>query len=242
VHQDGQCLVLVARVPSHTGDAGVTDGWAYRWLLTLAPPPDWNGRRAIGERRSAAQRWCRGPSALTHPRLRTSGHRAIGSGRGTGAGRRVVRAAQAALRRQYADTRNPLPPRPPRTRARGGQGAKRNSRGERGTSTPSPCARARGHAGSTGAELVLLHADGRVPPHAFQIDCGFSRARAHSDARRHPRTVAAAGGFRDQAHLTRTSRRVGVLRAATTAQGGTAKRKIVQEPPTAPNNTFAGGW
>lgn len=59
-----------------------------------------------------------------------------------------------------------------------------------------------------------FRADVGVPPHAFQIDLRVKQARRLLAAGDPPAEVAAACGFADQAHLTRTFKRfVGVTPA-----------------------------
>ncbi len=63
-------------------------------------------------------------------------------------------------------------------------------------------------AGLSRFELVRrVRAQAGVPPHAFQLHLRVERARTLLAAGQAPASVAAACGFADQAHLTRTFRR-----------------------------------
>jgi AraC-like DNA-binding protein len=67
-------------------------------------------------------------------------------------------------------------------------------------------------AGLSRFELVRrFRSDVGLPPHTFQLDLRIKRARGMLAAGQTPAAVAAACGFADQAHLTRTFKRfVGV--------------------------------
>jgi AraC-like DNA-binding protein len=198
---DGELFVLEPEAV-HTGVPGVPEGWAYkvlyldpellpRWSETDAPPP-------------LAARWV----VFRDPALRAALHRAHDALAHEPAGL----ARDEAVLRAVAALAPHLRPGPPDAARRGRPEHAAVHRAadhlrER-WSEPVPLAELAEIAGLSRFELVRRFRDQLgLPPHAFQRDLRIRRARALLAAGEPPAAVAAACGFHDQPHLTRTFRR-----------------------------------
>ena len=191
----------------HTGMAAVPEGWAYK-VLYLDPTllHEWDERDAPAPR---AARWVVfRDHALRDSLLRM--HAMLASGVGGLALDESVVGAIEALRPH-------LRPGPPAVRARPEHAAVRRARAfltER-WDEPVPLAELSSAAGLTRFELVRrFRQQTGLTPHAFQVNIRIARARAMLTGGEPIARVAAACGFADQPHLTRTFRRaVGVTPA-----------------------------
>jgi AraC-like DNA-binding protein len=188
----------------HTGMAAVPEGWAYKVLyLDPALLHDWAQRDAPAPR---AARWVvfRDP-ALRDSLLRMHGLLASGDG-----GLELDEAVAGAIEA----LRPHLRPGPPAVRNRAEHAAVRRARAYLNEHWDQhvPLAELSSVAGLTRFELVrrFRHQTG-LTPHAFQTNVRITRARAMLSRGEPIARVAAACGFADQPHLTRTFRRaVGV--------------------------------
>lgn len=190
----------------HTGMAAVPEGWTYK-VLYVAPEllSDWAGEDTSAP--SAAQ-WV----VFRDPALRArllAAHKAL-TGDDSLASEVAVLAAVDGLRPH-------LRPGPSVPRGGSEHAAVRRARihlCER-WAEPVSLAELSAVTGLSRFELVRrFRADVGVPPHAFQIDLRIKQARRLLAAGDPPAEVAAACGFADQAHLTRTFKRfVGVTPA-----------------------------
>lgn len=188
----------------HTGMAAVPEGWAYK-VLYLDPTllDDWAERDAPAPR---AARWV----VFRDPALRDSllrMHSLLASGDGGLELDESVAGAIEALRPH-------LRPGPPAVRDRPEHAAVRRARAYLNEHWDQrvPLAELSAAAGLTRFELVrrFRHQTG-LTPHAFQTNLRIARARAMLSRGEPIARVAAACGFADQPHLTRTFRRaVGV--------------------------------
>ncbi len=199
---DGELFVLEPEAV-HTGVPAIPEGWAYK-VLYLDPGlvTGWADDDRPAPR---AARWV----VFRDPALRAAllgAHLALAEGP-AGLGR------DEALARAVDALRPHLRPAPRRahTRAHAEHAAVRRAvahlreRWDR----PVPLAQLAGVAGLSRFELVRrFGAQVGVPPHAFQLGLRVDRARALLAAGEPPAAVAAACGFADQAHLTRTFRRL----------------------------------
>jgi AraC-like DNA-binding protein len=188
----------------HTGMAAVPEGWAYKVLyLDPALLHEWEERDDPAPR---ASRWVVfRDRALRDALLRM--HSVLGAGiTGLELDERVI-AALDALRPHL---------RPGPSAARGGyeHSAVRRARAylTEHWDQPVPLAELSAFAGLTRFDLVRRFRDQTgLTPHAFQTNVRIARARAMLSGGEPIARVAAACGFADQPHLTRTFRRaVGV--------------------------------
>jgi AraC-like DNA-binding protein len=188
----------------HTGMAAVPEGWAYKVLyLDPALIHEWEERDAPAPR---AARWV----VFRDRQLRDSllrVHATLGAGT---AGLQLDEAVVAALEA----LRPHLRPRPEAARERFEHAAVRRARAflSEHWDQPVRLASVSEFAGLTRFELVRrFRAQTGLTPHAFQVNVRVARARVMLDAGEPIARVAAACGFADQSHLTRTFRRaVGV--------------------------------
>jgi AraC-like DNA-binding protein len=184
----------------HTGMAAVPEGWQYK-VLYIEPSllPAWDERDEPGPR---AARW----TVFRDPGLRGAlldAHRALAS-------EPPGLAVDEAVLRAVAGLRPHLRP---------GPGARHGGRAEH-VAVRRAAAYLREHWNErvTLAELAAVAQLSRfelarrfreqmgLPPHAFQTNLRVARARALLARGTPPAAVAAACGFADQAHLTRTFR------------------------------------
>ena len=188
----------------HTGMAAVPEGWAYKVLyLDPALLHEWEERDSPAPR---AARWV----VFRDRELRDSllrVHAALGAGTGALELDEAVAAALESLRPHL---------RPGPQIARGGfeHAAVRRARAYLSEHWDQPVrlAAVSSFAGLTRFELVRrFRQQTGLTPHAFQVNVRIARARVMLDAGEPIARVAAACGFADQSHLTRTFRRaVGV--------------------------------
>ena len=204
--QRADCGELFVLEPEavHTGMAAVPEGWAYKVLyLDPALMHEWDERDAAAP---SAARWVVfRDRALRDSLLRL--HAVLGAGTGgLELDESVVGAAQAL--------RPHLRPGPPAPRGRFEHAAVRRARAylTEHWDQPVPLAALSAVAGLTRFELVRRFREQTgLTPHAFQTNIRVARARAMLSAGESIARVAAACGFADQPHLTRTFRRtVGV--------------------------------
>ncbi len=190
----------------HTGMAAVPEGWAYKvlyldprlfgaWAEAAGPPPG-AARWVVFRDRELKAALARAHAALTGP-----------------PGLEVDEAVLAAV----GALRPHLRPGPPPARTRPEHAAVRRARAylrER-WDQPVPLAELSARAGLSRFELVrTFRAQVGLPPHAYQLDLRVAHARRLLARGEPPAAVAAACGFADQAHLTRTFKRaVGVTPA-----------------------------
>jgi AraC-like DNA-binding protein len=184
----------------HTGMAAVPEGWAYKVLyLDPALLHEWDELDSPAPR---AARWVVfRDRALRDRLLRT--HAIIGAGPGGLELEESVLAAVDALRPH-------LRPGPPAVRGRAEHAAVRRARAYlvEHWDQPVPLATLSTFAGLTRFELVRRFRDQTgLTPHAFQTNLRIARARALLRSGEPIARVAAACGFADQPHLTRTFRR-----------------------------------
>lgn len=188
----------------HTGMAAVPEGWAYRVLyLDPALLHEWEERDAPAPR---AARWV----VFRDRALRDSllhVHMALSAGTSwLGLDEAVVVALQSL--------RPHLRPGPPPARGRFEHAAVRRAREylTEHWDQPVRLAAVSSSAGLTRFELVRrFRQQTGLTPHAFQVNLRIARARIMLGTGEPIARVAAACGFADQSHLTRTFRRaVGV--------------------------------
>jgi AraC-like DNA-binding protein len=184
----------------HTGMAAVPEGWAYRVLyLDPALLHEWDELDAPAPR---AARWVVFRDRALRDRLLRM-HAILGAG---SVGLELEESVLAALEA----LRPHLRPGPPVVRARAEHAAVRRALAylmER-WDQPVPLAALSAFAGLTRFELVRRFRDQTgLTPHAFQTNLRIARARAMLRAGEPIARVAAACGFADQPHLTRTFRR-----------------------------------
>ncbi len=199
----GECFVLEPEAV-HTGLPAVAEGWAYK-VLYLDPEivSAWSELDAAAPR---AARWV----VFRDTRLREAlgaAHRALAEEPGGLARDEAVLGAVDALRPH-------LRPAPAAPRGRAEHAAVLRARRHLHDRWDQPVALAElaRVAGLSRFELVRrFGAQVGLPPHAFQVNLRVARARRMLRAGEPPAAVAAACGFADQPHLTRTFRRaVGV--------------------------------
>jgi AraC-like DNA-binding protein len=204
--QRADCGELFVLEPEavHTGMAAVPEGWGYQVLyLDPALVHDWAERDASAPR---AARWV----VFRDPALRSAlvrMHAALAAGE-TGLGRdELVVGAVAALRRH-------LRPVPPDVRGGAEHAAVRRAGSFLAERWDRPVALAElsSFAGLSRYELIRRFREQTgLTPHAFQTNLRIAHARTMLRAGDPIAGVAAACGFADQSHLTRTFRRaVGV--------------------------------
>jgi AraC-like DNA-binding protein len=188
----------------HTGKADVPEGWGYQVLyLDPALVHDWAERDASAPR---AARWV----VFRDPSLRAAllrAHAAFAAGE-TGLGRdELVVDAVAALRRHL----RPVPPDAPGGTEHVAVRRARAHLAER-WDRPVTLAELAASAGLSRFELLRrFRQHTGLTPHAFQTNLRIAHARVMLRAGEPIAGVAAACGFADQPHLTRTFRRaVGV--------------------------------
>lgn len=188
----------------HTGMAAVPEGWAYQVLyLDPALLHDWDERDAPAPR---AARWV----AFRDRALRDSLHRMHAILEAGTVGLELDEAVLGAVEALMPHLR----PGPPRARDRPEHAAVRRARAylaEHWDQTV-PLAELASFAGLTRFELVRrFRQQTGLTPHAFQTNLRVARAREMLGAGDPLARVAAACGFADQPHFTRTFRRaVGV--------------------------------
>jgi AraC-like DNA-binding protein len=184
----------------HTGMAAVPEGWQYK-VLYIDPEllPSWEERDTPSPR---AARW----TVFRDPALRGAlldAHRAL-------ADEPPGLAVDEAVLRAVGGLRPHLRPGPPRPAAgRGEHAAVRRAVAhlDEHWSERVPLVELAATAGLSRFELVRrFGAQMGLTPHAFQTNLRITRARALLAGGSAPAAVAAACGFADQAHLTRTFR------------------------------------
>jgi AraC-like DNA-binding protein len=196
----GECFVLEPEVV-HTGVPAVPEGWAYK-VLYLEPEllADWDGRDATAPR---AARWV----VFEDPQLQ----RALLAVHHALAREPDPLARDHALLRAVAALRPHLRPTPNASRKRVEHAAVRRALRyvrER-WDQPISLAELAAVAGLSRFELARrFAAQVGLPAHAYQTDLRVNHARAMLRTGRAPAEVALACGFADQAHLTRTFRRI----------------------------------
>jgi AraC-like DNA-binding protein len=188
----------------HTGMAAVPEGWAYK-VLYLDPSllHEWEERDQPAPR---AARWVVFRDSILRGSLLRM-HAALGAGRaGLELDEAVVRAVEAL--------RPHLRPGPSEVHGRFEHRAVRRARTylQEHWDQPVRLATLAAFAGLTRFELVRRFREQTgLTPHAFQVNLRVGRARMMLTAGEPIARVAAACGFADQPHLTRTFRRaVGV--------------------------------
>jgi AraC-like DNA-binding protein len=202
----GECFVLEPEAV-HTGLPAVPEGWAYK-VLYLDPDlvSAWEASDTPGPR---AARWV----VFRDVRLRAAlvaAHRALADDDG------ALRRDEAVLRAVDA-LRPHLRPGPPLERSRAEHAAVRRAVVHLDERWDRPVALAELAAVARLSRFELVRrfsAQVGLPPHAYQLNRRVDRARRLLLAGDTPAQVAAACGFADQPHLTRTFRRlVGVTPA-----------------------------
>jgi AraC-like DNA-binding protein len=197
---DGECFVLEPEAV-HTGVPAVPEGWAYK-VLYLEPEvlSTWDERDSAAPR---AAKWV----VFKDARLRSAmlaAHAALAT---EPAG--LVR-DEAVLR--AVETLKPhLRPGPETPRERTEHAAVRRAVAHLRAhwDQPVPLHQLATVAGLSRFELVRRFSrQVGLPPHAFQTDLRINAARRLLTSGRPPAEVAQACGFADQAHLTRTFRRM----------------------------------
>jgi AraC-like DNA-binding protein len=200
---DGELFVLEPEAV-HTGMPAVPEGWAYQVLYL---DPELLARWALDDRPAPR---AAGGVVFRDAELRAALARAHQALADEPAGLGVDEAVLGAV-----DALRPhLRPGPPAPRTRPEHAAVRRAerhlreRWDRAV----PLGELAQVAGLSRFALVrCFAAQVGLPPHAFQIDLRVRAARARLRAGERPAAVAAACGFADQAHLTRTFKRaVGV--------------------------------
>jgi AraC-like DNA-binding protein len=191
----------------HTGMAAVPEGWAYKVLyLDPAILHDWAERDGRAPR---AARWVVfRDRALRDSLLRA--HGALAAGDGLAVDEAVLQAVKG-LRPHL----KPGPPNPGRGRPEHAAVRRARSHIAEHWDGPVRLADLSAVAGLSRFELVRrFRAQTGLTPHAFQTNLRIARARELLTAGEPPAGVAAACGFADQPHLTRTFKRaVGVTPA-----------------------------
>jgi AraC-like DNA-binding protein len=185
----------------HTGMAAVPEGWQYK-VLYIEPSllPAWDERDEPGPR---AARW----TVFRDPGLRAAlldAHRALAAEPPGLAVDEAVLRAVAGLRPHLRPGPPLRPPggRPEHAAVRRAAGYLRERWNERVTLAELAVV-----AGLSRFELARrFRAQMGLAPHAFQTNLRVARARALLAGGVAPAAVAAACGFADQAHLTRTFR------------------------------------
>ena len=197
---DGECFVLEPEAV-HTGVPAVPEGWAYK-VLYLEPEvlSVWDERDGAAPR---AARWVVFKDAALRAAM-LGAHRALAT-EPTGLAR-----DEAVL--EAVETLKPhLRPGPRPTGDRVEHAAVRRAVAHLKDrwDQPVPLAELANVSGLSRFELVrrFKHQTG-LPPHAFQTDLRINAARELLTRGRPPVEVALACGFADQAHLTRTFRRM----------------------------------
>ena len=183
----------------HTGMAAVPEGWQYK-VLYVEPDllPSWEERDARGPR---AARWTVFRDRACAPRCSTPTARSRTSRRAGGGRGRTARGRRPAT-----------PPAAGAAAPGGGRGEHAAVRRavahlEDHWDAPVPLAELSAVAGLSRFELVRrFGAQIGLTPHAFQTNLRIARARELLAGGVAPAAVAAACGFADQAHLTRTFR------------------------------------
>jgi AraC-like DNA-binding protein len=198
---DGELFVLEPEAV-HTGMRAVPDGWGYE-VLYLEPDliSEWAEEDRPGPR---AANWV----VFRDRELRA----ALGAAHRALADRDL--AVESAVAHAVALLRRHLRPGPSPARTAPEHAAVRRALAHLRERWDQPVSLAElaAVAGLSRFELVrCFSAQVGLPPHAFQIDLRIRAARARLAAHEPPAVVAAACGFADQAHLTRTFKRaVGV--------------------------------
>ncbi len=186
----------------HTGLAAVPEGWAYK-VLYLDPGllAAW-AEADVPAPRAARAVVFRDPVLRSALRL---AHRALSDGSGVLGRDEALAVALDALRPHL----RPAPAERGRERPEHAAVRRAVAHLRERWDRPVPLAQLAGVAGLSRFELVRrFGAQVGVPPHAFQLGLRVDRARALLAAGEPPAAVAAACGFADQAHLTRTFRRL----------------------------------
>ena len=198
--EDGELFVLEPEAV-HTGVPGVPEGWAYKVLyLDPAVLPGWAELDAPAP---LAARWV----VFRDPALKAALRRAHASLADEPAGLardEAVLAAVDALRPHLRSGAGE----PGRARAEHAAVRRAAAHLRERWDVAVPLAELATVAGLSRFELVRrFTAQLGLPPHAFQRDLRIRRARALLAAGEPPAAVAAACGFHDQPHFTRTFRR-----------------------------------
>jgi AraC-like DNA-binding protein len=182
--------------------ADVPEGWTYK-VLYLAPRliSEWAEEDGGGPR---AARWVVFRDPMLRARL-LAAHRALATEpRGLVIDATVLDAV-AALRPHL----RPGLPRPARGRAEHTAVRRAREYLRERWDAPVSLAELSAVAGLSRFELARRFREQvGLPPHAYQLDLRIRTARALLEAGEPPAAVAAACGFADQAHLTRTFRRL----------------------------------
>jgi AraC-like DNA-binding protein len=202
--REGELFVLEPEAV-HTGMAAVPEGWSYK-VLYLEPGILHEWAEEDGRAPRAARWVVFRDRALRHALL--GAHAAL-------AHEPPGLAVDDAVLRAVDLLRPHLQPGPPaRRRDRPEHAAVRRARGHLRERWAEPVSLAdlAAAAGLSRFELVRrFHAETGLTPHAFQTDQRIARARSLLARGLPPAEVAAACGFADQPHLTRTFKRaVGV--------------------------------
>jgi AraC-like DNA-binding protein len=197
---DGECFVLEPEAV-HTGVPAVPEGWAYK-VLYLEPEvlSVWDERDAAAPR---AARWVVFEDAALRAAM-LGAHRALATEPAGLARDEAVLEAIEALKPH-------LKPGPQAAADRVEHAAVRRAVAHLRDrwDQPVPLAELAHVSGLSRFELVrrFKHQTG-LPPHAFQTDLRINAARDLLSRGRPPVEVALSCGFADQAHLTRTFRRM----------------------------------
>ncbi len=191
-------LALINPDTTHTGHAGIPEGWRYQVLY-----PD----AGLVARIAAETTTIRGTPGFAVPAVHDpvsarhvlAVHRALEEGNALAADTHL-HAAVARLLRSHG---GPLPERSARTAAARTAQRARVLLEERMTDPPSLEGLAAELGTSSFAQLRAFRRLHGMPPHAWLTDARVHRARALLDSGLPPAQVATAVGFTDQAHLTR---------------------------------------
>lgn len=208
---DGECFVLEPEAV-HTGVPAVPEGWAYK-VLYLEPEllSAWDERDVAAPR---AARWVVFKDAALSEALRHA-HRALAEEPAGLARDEAVLGAVEALKPHLRPG-----PEAPRDRVEHAAVRRAIAHLRERWDQPVPLAELATVAGLSRFELVRrFRAQVGLPPHAFQVDLRVHNARELLRRGRPPAEVALACGFADQAHLTRTFRRMVGITPARYAAG-----------------------
>ncbi|WP_156726342.1 AraC family transcriptional regulator [Streptomyces apocyni] len=228
VHAAPGQLAVVNPDTSHTGHAGVPEGWTYRTLYPTAE---------LVESIAADTTSLRGSVAFTSPvvddpyaaRLVVAVHRAAEAGNALAADS-LLRLVTARLLRGHGGR---LPARRPLTAGTRDVARARAVLEERIVDPPSLDQLARDLGTSPFALSRAFKAAYGMPPHTWLTDARVRRARGLLDAGTAPAQVAVAVGFTDQPHLNRHfTRIVGVPPGAYQRGRTNGGRKNVQDQAT----------
>ena len=197
---DGECFVLEPEAV-HTGVPAVPEGWAYK-VLYLEPEvlSLWDERDGAAPR---AARWVVFKDAALRAAM-LGAHRALATEPAGLARDEAVLEAIEALKPHLKPGPQPAGDRVEHAAVRRAVAHLRDRWDQ-----PVPLAELARVSGLSRFELVrrFKHQTG-LPPHAFQTDLRINAARELLTKGRPPVEVALACGFADQAHLTRTFRRM----------------------------------